>query len=149
MKTGDPLPLDPDWSFVLDFLRCLLVASLALGSSVAARAAQDAACLYAPAPAATLAKADAVADYRSALKACHAADGRESVAIRTMSVEGTPLLLLADPERLTTRLERAACWTCADTGEASLASTRMMRAIGESAEAPGLVHRGFLRNAGL
>ena len=66
-----------------------------------------------------------------------------------MTVAGEPLLLLADPEKLTTRIERAACWTCSDTDEASLASTRMMRAIEESAQAPGLVHRGFLRNAGL
>ena len=66
-----------------------------------------------------------------------------------MSIGGESLLLLADPDKLTTRLERAACWSCADADEASLASTRMMRAIGESAEAPGLVHRGFLRNAGL
>ena len=62
-----------------------------------------------------------------------------------MSVAGTPLLLLADPEKLSTRLERAACWTCADTSEDALAGTRMMRAIAQSAEAPGLIHRGFLQ----
>ena len=56
-----------------------------------------------------------------------------AVAIRSMSVGGEPLLLIADPDKLTTRIERAACWTCADADEASLASTRMMRAIEESA----------------
>jgi hypothetical protein len=128
----------------------LLAALFALGASAAARAGEDAAaCLYSPAPPATLAHAEAVADYRSTLQACHAADGREGVAIRTMSIAGTPLLLLADPDKLTTRIERAACWTCAETDEAPLTATRMMRSIEESAEAPGLVHRGFLRNAGL
>ena len=92
---------------------------------------------------------DAVADYASVLRSCRAADGHEQVAIRTMNVGGTPLLLLADPQTLSTRLERAACWTCQDASEESLAGTRMMRAVEQSAEAPGLVHRGFLQNAGL
>jgi hypothetical protein len=135
----------------LRLARILLAALLAASfASAAARAGEDAAaCLYTPTPPTTLAHADAVADYRSTLQACHAADGREGVAIRTMSVAGAPLLLLADPEKLTTRIERAACWSCTDTDEAALASTRMMRSIEESAEAPGLIHRGFLRDAGL
>ncbi len=125
---------------------------LALGTSAGAHAAEDAQaapCLYSPKLSETLASLDTVADYSSVLRSCHAADGRESVAIRTMTIAGTPLLLLADPQKLTTRLERAACWTCADTSEDTLAGTRMMRAITELAEAPGLVHRGFLQNAGL
>ena len=93
-------------------LQAFVFATMTLAGSAAARAGDDAsACLYSPAPPATLAHADAVADYRSTLQACHAADGREGVAIRTMSVAGTPLLLLADPEKLTTRIERAACWS--------------------------------------
>ncbi len=83
------------------------------------------------------------------LKACVSADGRKAVAIREMTVAGQKIALLADPEALTTRLERAACWTCRDESEADLDATRMGRAIRESAEAPGLVHRGFLQNAGL
>ena len=131
-------------------LQAFVFAAMTLAGSAAARAGDDAsACLYSPAPPATLAHADAVADYRSTLQACHAADGRQGVAIRAMSVAGTPLLLLADPEKLTTRLERAACWSCSDIDETALASTRMMRSIEQSAEAPGLIHRGFLRNAGL
>lgn len=132
--------------------RLVFAILLALAGGVAARAGESetsSACLYAPAPPARLAGADAVADYASALRSCRAPDGRERVAIRTMTVAGAPLLLLADPQTLSTRLERAACWTCQDASEASLADTRMMRAIAQSAEAPGLVHRGFLQNAGL
>ena len=130
--------------------RLVLAAALALCASAAARADDDAAaCLWRPPAPERLAHAEAVADYRSTLQACHASDGRQAVAIRAMSVGGEPLLLLAGADKLTTRIERAACWTCADADEASLASTRMMRAIDESAAAPGLVHRGFLRNAGL
>ena len=127
----------------------VLAAALALGASAAARADDSAACLWRPNAPERLVPAEAVADYRSTLRACHAADGRERIAVRSMSVSGQPLLLLADPDKLTTRIERAACWTCADVGEASVASTRMMRAIETSAQAPGLIHRGFLRNAGL
>ncbi|HEX9170259.1 MAG TPA: polysaccharide deacetylase, partial [Roseiarcus sp.] len=78
-----------------------------------------------------------------------AADGRKAVAIREMTVAGQRLALLADPEALTTRLERAACWTCSEISDGELRSTRMDRAISESSEAPGLIHRGFLQNAGL
>ena len=130
--------------------RLFAFAALALAASAGARAEDiGPSCLYAPAPPAQLVDKDAVGDYQSVLRACRAADGRESVAIRAMSVEGTPILLLADPETLSTRLERAACWSCQDASEDALAQTRMMRAIRQSAEAPGLVHRGFLRNAGL
>jgi hypothetical protein len=102
-----------------------------------------------PAPATRLQSLNAVADYRPVLKACVAADGRNAVAIREMTIGGQKITLLADPEALTTRLERVACGTCRDESESELDATRMGRAIRESAEAPGLVHRGFLRNAGL
>ena len=116
------------------------------GLAGAARAAD---CAFAPAPAARLQSPATVGDYQPVLKACVAADGRKAVAIREMTVAGQKLALLADPEALTTRLERAACWTCSEMSEAELKSTRMGRAISESAEAPGLIHRGFLQNAGL
>ncbi|MBV8664413.1 MAG: hypothetical protein JO107_15070, partial [Hyphomicrobiales bacterium] len=92
--------------------RLALTLLLGLAGSAAARAAEDAAaaaCLYAPAPPPSLAGLETVADYQSVLRGCHAADGRATVAVRTMSIGGTPLLLLADPQKLTTRLERAAC----------------------------------------
>jgi hypothetical protein len=106
-------------------------------------------CAVTPAPATRLQSVAAVGDYQSVLKACVAADGRTAVAIREMTLGGQKIALLADPEALTTRLERAACWTCRDESESELGSTRMGRAIRESAQAPGLVHRGFLQNAGL
>ena len=91
----------------------------------------------------------AVGDYQPVLKSCVSGDGRKAVAIREMTVSGLKLDLLADPEALTTRLERAACWTCSEMSEPELKSTRMGRAISELAEASGLIHRGFLQNAGL
>ena len=106
-------------------------------------------CAFTPAPATQLQSPDAVADYQAVLKSCVAADGRKAVAIREMTVAGLKLDLLADPEAMTTRLERAACWTCGGMSEGELKSTRMGRAISELAEAPGLIHRGFLQNAGL
>jgi hypothetical protein len=58
-------------------------------------------------------------------------------------------MLLADPEALTNWLARAACRTCREASEEELDSTRIGCAIRESAEAPGLIHRGSLQNAGL
>ena len=110
---------------------------------------QAADCAFTPAPATRLQGLTAVADYQPVLKACVAADGRKAVAIREMTISGQKVALLADPEALTTRLERAACWTCRDESEGDLNATRMGRAIRESAQAPGLIHRGFLQNAGL
>jgi hypothetical protein len=133
-------------------LRLAAFALLVLVAAAGARAAEDAdasSCRYAPAPPARLAGLEAVEDYQSVLRTCRAADGGEGVAIRAMTIAGTPILLLADPMNLSTRLERAACWTCEDASEDSLSDTRMMRAVAQSAEAPGLVHRGFLQNAGL
>lgn len=91
---------------------------------------------------------DRVADYRSILRICRGA-GSPAFAIREMSLDGEAALLLADPETLSTRLERAACWTCKDVDEDALSGTRLSRAIEKSAEAPGLARRTFLQNAGL
>ena len=65
------------------------------------------------------------------------------MSIREMTIGGESVALLADPEALTTRLERLACWTCRDASEDDLASTRMGRAIAASAEAPGLPIAAF------
>jgi hypothetical protein len=83
------------------------------------------------------------------LRVCSAADGRQRVAIREMSLAGEPVVLLADPQSLTTQLERASCWTCKEPADEELSGTRLMRAVEASAAAPGLEHRGFLENAGL
>jgi len=117
--------------------------ALAAGVDVAAP------CLYVPPVSAQLSDAELVADYRSILRICQSFDGRARVAIRSMTIGNAPIVLLADPEALTTRLERAACWRCEDTREDALNATRMMRAVAQSSEAPGIAHRGFLENAGL
>jgi hypothetical protein len=127
-------------------IRSLLVFAVSASLFGVARAAE---CAYTSVPETRLQNLTAVSDYRPVLKRCVAADGRRSVAIREMTLGGERISLLADPEALTTRLERAACWRCEDESEEDLASTRMGRAISESAEAPGLAHRGFLQNAGL
>ena len=110
--------------------------------------AQAASCDARLAPPEALRSADLVENYQPVLQICRAA-GAEQIAIRRMTLHGDAALLIADPATLATRLERAACWTCADATEASLGDTRMMRAIARSAAAPELVHRGFLENAGL
>ncbi len=125
----------------------LLMITLAWAGLAGAARASD--CAFTAPPATRLQSLTAVRDYEPVLKACVAADGRKAVAIREMTVAGQKLALLADPEALTTRLERQACWTCREESEAELSATRMGRAIRESARAPGLIHRGFLQNAGL
>jgi hypothetical protein len=121
-------------------LACLAPAAAATG--------QSAACAIAPSIPAHLMSAGLVADYRSILRVCQGPGG-EGVATREMRLEGEAVLLIADPRALTTRLERASCWTCRDASDEDLAGTRMMRAVAQSSEAPGLTHRGFLENAGL
>src|SRR5208283_2472701 len=107
-------------------------------------------CAFKPAPSTGApAGVAAVDDYRPTLQACSSTDARRGFAIRTMTVGGEGVVLFADPEALTTRLERIACLTCREAGENELAATRMGRAIAASAEAPGIEHRGFLENAGL
>jgi hypothetical protein len=127
--------------------RLLLLTFAACAGFAGGARASD--CAFTPAPAMRLQSTAAVGDYQPVLKACVATDGRKAVAIREMNVAGQKIALLADPDTLTTRLERQACWTCRDESEADLDATRMGRAIRESAEAPGLIHRGFLQNAGL
>jgi hypothetical protein len=123
-----------------------LTSAIAAGLAGAAHASD---CAFTPAPATRLQSMTAVSDYEPVLKTCIAADGRKAIAIREMTIGGQKIALLADPEELTTRLERQACWTCREESEAELGATRMGRAIRDSAQAPGLVHRGFLQNAGL
>jgi hypothetical protein len=132
---------------LLAFVRLLMITFAAWADLGGAARASD--CAFTPAPAAGLQNLSAVEDYQPVLKTCVAADGRKAVAIREMTIKGQKVALLANPEALTTRLERAACWTCRDDREDEFHATRMGRAIRESAAAPGLMHRGFLQNAGL
>ena len=124
-----------------------VVGLAALAGLAASALASD--CAYRPAPRAAMVGVSAVAGYTPTLKACVAADGRKAFAIRTMTVAGDSVALIADADSLTTTLERLACWTCREAGDDELAATRMGRAIAVSAEAPGIEHRGFLENAGL
>src|SRR5579872_1862735 len=117
-----------------------------LGLSSGSLAAE--ACLYQPPPIVGLAPPDLVADYRSTFLACRK-DAAQRIAIRQMTIAGAPGLLLVDPEKLTTSLESAACWTCAPTDDEGQKATRYAAAIERSAEAPGLIHRTFLQDAGL
>jgi hypothetical protein len=119
----------------------------AISAPSGARAGE--ACVYEPASRPGLASAETVTDYRSTLRACGNAEGEARLAIRTMAIDGAPLLLLADPEKLTTRIERAACWTCQDASEESLADTRYLRTVSKAAATPGIAHRTFLQDAGL
>jgi hypothetical protein len=127
----------------------LAAAFLALfGAGAAARADDAAACAIADPIPGRLMSESRVADYQSVLRACRGPGGA-GLAIRAMRLDGEPALLLADPETLTTRLERAACWTCDDADESAFSETRLSRAIEKSAEAPGVARRTFLRDAGL
>ena len=115
---------------------------------LAAVPAFAAGCDATPPVPASLASAESVADYASTLKLCRK-NGETKVAIRTMTLRGDSALLLADPQTLATKLERAACWTCAPTSDEALADTRFARAVQRAAQAPDVAHRGFLSNAGL
>jgi hypothetical protein len=128
---------------VLSAIRPAVALAVFVSLTLSAAAAD---CAFRAGPAVTPAS---IGGYRSVLKSCEAADGRRAMSIREMTIGSESVTLLADPEALTTRLERLACWTCRDAGDEELASTRMGRAIAASAEAPGITHRGFLQNAGL
>ncbi len=107
-------------------------------------------CAFTPAPATRLQSMTAVSDYKAVLKACVAADGRKAVAIREMTVQSQKVDLLVDPEALTTRLERAACWTCREESESELGETRMGRAIrefGSSAQASSIAAFSRMRGS--
>jgi hypothetical protein len=116
-------------------------------SGVSTALAADA-CLYQAPQATSLVPADKVSDYRSTLQTCQK-DEDQRIAIRSMTIDGKSWLLLVDPSALTTRLESAACWTCAPAEEDALKATRFIGAVEKSAEAPGVSHRTFLINAGL
>lgn len=74
------------------------------------------------------------------------------VAIRSMTVENQDWLLMVDPERLTTRLERKSCWTCGDKPDPAFEQSRYARAVRDFAIKPGNKRpsgSSWLENAGL
>jgi hypothetical protein len=125
----------------------IIVALAAFASLTASALSAD--CAYKPGRTAAVASPSLVGAYRPTLKSCTSAAGAQAFAIREMTVGGESLAMLADPEALTTRVERSACWTCREASEDELLATRMGRAIAASAGAPGIEHRGFLENAGM
>ncbi|WP_374545918.1 polysaccharide deacetylase [Rhodoblastus sp.] len=93
-----------------------------------------------------------VTDYKIALESCRREGAAPVLATRTMRVDGEELFLAVDPEALTTRLKRAACWTCAPTTPEAQASTRFMQSVERLAQAPGKTlppGATWLDNAGL
>ena len=110
----------------------LLAPSGASAASDCAAPVSVAAPLHGP-----LQPASRVKDLRVTLQDCRRADRADVLATRTFSVDGEDLFLAVDPERLTTRLERAACWTCAPTTPEDQARTRFLRAVQDFSKAPG------------
>jgi len=130
------------------FLTALAIAALCCG---AARAADCAAPVKIQAPLdGPLKSYERVGDYTMMLESC-ARDKATALAIRHMVVEGEDLLLMVDPESLQTRLERAACWTCAEAAPEARQS-RYLKAVqdfGANAGTPLPPGATWLDNAGL
>jgi hypothetical protein len=96
--------------------------------------------------------ASRVKDLRVTLQDCRRADRADVLATRRFSVDGEDLFLAVDPERLTTRLERAVCWACAPTTPEAQSQTRFIRAVDDFSKAPGKklpAGATWLDNAGL
>ncbi|HMN70725.1 MAG TPA: polysaccharide deacetylase [Rhodoblastus sp.] len=123
-----------------------LFAALCLSGAAASMARADEAC-RAPATIADESGAR-IADYRAVFQSCRR-DGRAArLAIRAFSVDGRKLLLTVDPDRLTTQIDEAGCWTCADTTDEAQKDTRYLRAL-RAAEARSFTTGTISRNAGL
>jgi hypothetical protein len=93
-----------------------------------------------------------VENLRIALQSCSRQGSSAVLAIRTLRVDGEALLLAVDPEKLTTRLERAACWTCTPTTVEAQAHTRLIRSTEDFSTARGKSlppGSSWLTNAGL
>jgi len=76
--------------------------------------------------------------------------GATRIAIRRMEIDGTAMVLTADPATLTTRLERAQDLACADTGDEGQKDTRYSRAIRSPGADPAsdvIVNGGLIRGA--
>src|SRR5690349_7449823 len=77
-----------------------------------------------------------VESYTSTLELCERS-GVRRVAIRTMRIDGAAALLLVNPDRLSTTLDPAACWTCAPATDADIAETRFETAVRGARERQG------------
>lgn len=92
-----------------------------------------------------------VKNYAPVFESCASESGSTRLAIRRMSVDGTPLILTVDPQSLQTSLERAACWRCEETTDAAQAETRYLKALHppqDPTRPPALVNAGLIHGAG-
>ncbi|QGM44519.1 polysaccharide deacetylase [Methylocystis heyeri] len=85
-------------------------------------------------------------DYRPIFQRCANEAGAKRLAIRSMKANGAALLFMVDPESLSTRIERAECWRCADASDAEESGTRFIAALRKPA---GDTIPKVLENAGL
>ncbi|PPC85804.1 MAG: polysaccharide deacetylase, partial [Methylocystis sp.] len=95
-------------------------------AGVATARGEDSACApvdIAPSPTPA---ASRVKNYAPVFESCASESGSTRLAIRRMSLDGTPLILTVDPQSLQTSLERAACWRCEATSDAAQAETRYL-----------------------
>ena len=127
---------------VLLFWTCVACAATARG--------EDGSCApvdIAPGTAPTGAR---VRDYAPIFDLC-ANGGETRLAIRRMSVDGTPLILTVDPQSLQTSLERASCWRCQETSDAEQRETRYIKALRppqDPSRPPALVNAGLIHGDG-
>ncbi len=119
-------------------------------ASAATARGEDESCApvdIAPGPAAAH---ERVRDYAPIFERC-AREDESRLAIRRMSVDGTPLILTVDPQSLQTSLERASCWRCEETSDAAQAETRYLQALHppqDPTRPPALVNAGLIHGAG-
>jgi hypothetical protein len=86
------------------------------------------------------------------LQSCRRDGAEEVLATRSLRIGGEELFLAVDAEQLTTRLERAACWTCKPTTVEAQAHTRFIASVDRFAREPGkplAAGATWLDNAGL
>jgi hypothetical protein len=86
------------------------------------------------------------------LQSCRREGAEEVLATRSLRIGGDELFLVVDPEKLTTRLERAACWTCKPTTAEAQAHRRFIASVERLAREPGkplAPGASWLDNAGL
>lgn len=91
----------------------------------------------APAPIAAaldgpLVSAERIENFHPLLRACRR-NGENWLAIRAFRENGEDFLLLADPEKLTTKIGRAACFDCVDAKPEAQRATRLFRALDAAA----------------
>jgi hypothetical protein len=89
-----------------------------------------------------------VQSYAPTLELCGHGDARR-IAIRSMRLDGQPAYLLVDPERLTTSLESAACWSCTPASDEDIAQTRYETVVRHARDQEGKVLGEARLNAGM